>query len=347
MKKDERPQGGSEQTGGSREPQRARPAPGKVTRTGNLSAGRAPAVQRKAAAGTTSQGRSPGASAMDSWMDAAHRGLAAVAESGQDTGQAYQAGDGAAPVQMTATSGDRPARPTETPAGSLWAQDAEGNPLPPSLADISQGGLNDCFVFAALAASVNADPGRIQSMIRDNRNGTYTVTFEGMGWFSSAQQTVTTAFEVGRHGNVTGTKALWPLIIEKAYAQQKGGTDDLDTGGNPGDAVDDFTNDGPSRFDPRDKSAAQILTKLEKAKNDKAPVTVLAPKKDDASAEKKKMADDVPGLYFWHAYAVIDVNMADKQVKLFNPWGRDHPNGSGWLDIEQFRAFFIEVNIND
>jgi hypothetical protein len=258
----------------------------------------------------------------------------------------HQAGDSAAPVQLSATGGDKSARPTETPAGTLWAQDAEGNPLPPSLSDISQGGLNDCFVFAALAAIVNANPDQIRLMIRDNGNGTYTVTFEGIGWFSSAQQTVTADFEVGRHGNVTRTKALWPLIIEKAYAQQKGGTDELDKGGNPGSAVDDFTNDGPSRFNPRDKSAEQILTKLEKAKNDKAPVTVLAPRQEDASKEKKEMADNIPGLYFWHAYAVIDVNVADKQAKLFNPWGRDHPNGSGWLDIEDFRNFFIQVNIN-
>jgi hypothetical protein len=338
MKKDERQQGSAGQDSGSHESRH--PAPGKVTLTSKLSAGGGPAVQRKAAtagAGGASQAASPRAPAADSAMDAAHRGLTALVEGGA-------AGDGA--VQMNAAGGT-PARPTENVAGSLWALDPEGKPLPPSLSDISQGGLNDCFVFAALAAIVNANPGLIRSMIRDNGNGTYTVTFEGIGWFSSAQQTVTADFEVGRHGNVTGTKALWPLIIEKAYAQQKGGTDQLDKGGNPGDAVDDFTDEGPSRFDPRDKSVEQLVTRLEKAKNDKAPVTILAPKKDDASKEKKQMADTIPGLYFWHAYAVTDVNVADKKVKLFNPWGRDHPNGTGWITVEQLKSFFIEVNIND
>jgi hypothetical protein len=340
MRKDERQQGGAEQARGSHEPQR--PAPGKVTRTSELSAGRAPAVQRKAAAlgtGAASQTASPRAQSVESAMDAAHRGLTALAEQGE-------AGDSAAPVQMNAAGGT-PARPTETLAGGLWALDAQGKPLPPSLADISQGGLNDCFVFAALAAIVNANPETIRSMINDNGNGTYTVSFEGIGWFSATQQTVSADFEVGRHGNVTATKALWPLIIEKAYALQKGGTDQLDKGGNPGDAVDDFTDDGPSRFDPRDKTVEQIVTRLEKAKNDKAPVTVLAPKKEDASKEKKQMADNIPGLYFWHAYAVTDVNVADKKVKLFNPWGRDHPNGTGWITVEQFKGFLIEVNIND
>jgi hypothetical protein len=152
---------------------------------------------------------------------------------------------------------------------------------------------------------------------------------------------------VERHGNVKDRKALWPLIIEKAYAQQKGGLDKLDKGGNPGDAVDDMTNKGPSRFDPREKSVEWILGKLAKAKENKHPAIALAPKKDDASKEKKQMADDIPGLYFWHAYPIIDVDDKGKRAKLFNPWGRDHPNGDGWLALEKFKGFFIEVDIND
>jgi hypothetical protein len=237
--------------------------------------------------------------------------------------------------------------PTERPAGTLWAMDKDGKPLPPSLDDISQGGLNDCFLFAAMAAIVNTNPRKIVDMIKDNGNGTYTVTFEGIGFFSSAKQTVSADFVVGKHGNVMGRNALWPLIIEKAYAQEKGGLDAFDKGGNPGSALDDMLDEGPSRFDPRDKSADYIMGKLAKAKEKKWPMTMLAPKKDGASKEKKAMADGTPGLYFWHAYTIIDVDPIKNRIKLFNPWGRDHPNGDGWMDVEQVRNFFIEININD
>jgi hypothetical protein len=244
-------------------------------------------------------------------------------------------------------TGGGTAATTERVAGALWATDADGKPLPPSLDDISQGGLNDCFLFAAMAALVNTDPQRIVNMIRDNGNGTYTVTFKGIGVFSSAKQTVTADFAVGKHGNVTARKATWPLIIEKAYSQEKGGLSELDEGGNPGSAVDDMLDDGPSRFDPRDESVSYILGKLTKAKREKWPMTILAPKKEGASKEKKAMVDGTPGLYFWHAYTILDVDPATKRVKLFNPWGRDHPNGDGWLTIEQVRQFFIEISIND
>jgi hypothetical protein len=110
--------------------------------------------------------------------------------------------------------------------------------------------------------------------------------------------------------------------------------------------VDDLTNDGASRFNPQDKSAEYILGKLAAAMKDKHPTTILSPKKDDASKDKKEMSDKTPGLYFWHAYTVIEVDEKGKRVKLFNPWGGNHPNGDGWITIDQFKTFFIEVNIN-
>lgn len=235
---------------------------------------------------------------------------------------------------------------TENLAGTLWAKDGDGKDLPPSLDDISQGGVNDCYVFAAMAAIVNADPQRIRNMIKDNGNGTYTITFAGTGWFSADSQTVSADFVKGKHGNVTGRKALWPLLVEKAYAQEKGGIAKIDNGGNAGTVVDDFTNMGASRFDPRDKEADWILGKLAKAHNDKQPTTILSPKKDDASKQKKEMSDKIPGLHFWHFYPIIDVDEKGRRVKLFNPWGHDHPNGDGWVDIDVIRTFFIEVDIN-
>jgi hypothetical protein len=74
-------------------------------------------------------------------------------------------------------------------------------------------------------------------------------------------------------------------------------------------------------------------------------MTALAPKKDGASEERKKLADD-RSLHFWHSCAILDVKVKERQVKLFNPWGYDHPNTSGWLSVDDLKKFFIEVDIN-
>jgi hypothetical protein len=89
------------------------------------------------------------------------------------------------------------------------------------------------------------------------------------------------------------------------------------------------------------------MGKLFTAKNEKWPMTILAPKKEGASKDKKEMADSTPGLHFWHSYTIIDIDSSKQRIKLFNPWGHDHPNGDGWMSIEQVRKFFIEVSIND
>jgi hypothetical protein len=231
-------------------------------------------------------------------------------------------------------------------AGTLWAKDDKGNDLPPSIEDVSQGGVNDCYVFAAMSAIASSDPERIKHMIKDNGNGTYTVTFKGIGFFSSDTQTVSADFAKGKHGNVAARHALWPLIVEKAYAQEKGGINKLDTGGNPGDAINDFTNDGASTFDPREKDAAWIMGKLASAHTKHHPTTILSPKKDDATKDKKAMSDKITGLHFWHSYAVVEIDEKGQRVKLFNPWGHDHPNGDGWVGIDVIKTFFIEVDIN-
>jgi Domain of unknown function (DUF4157)/Calpain family cysteine protease len=239
-----------------------------------------------------------------------------------------------------------PEAATERVEGTLWATDAKGKNLPPSREDVKQGGIGDCYLFAAMAAIIDTDPQKIVNMIVDHGDNSYTVTFEGIGFFSSAEQKVTADFVVGKHGLVGSRKAIWPLVIEKAYAQEKGGIDKI-KGGNPGEAIDDMIDVGPSRFDPREETEDYVMGKVFKAEKEKWPMTVSAPKKQGASAEMKQLADDTPGLYFNHAYTIIGVDPVGKRLQLFNPWGHDHPNGNGWITINKVRQFFSEISIND
>lgn len=276
------------------------------------------------------------------------RTLVEQLQAGVASGDSSAQGVGAAApvVQREAATGSKPPEETEKVGASLYAKDDKGTELPPSIEDVKQGGLNDCYTFAAMAAIVHSDPGRIKSMIKDNGNGTYTVTFQGTGFFSSDTQTVTADFVKGKHGKVGARNVYWPLVIEKAYGQNKGGIAEMDKGGNAGTAIDDFVDMGPSRFDPREKDNDYIMAKLAKAQTDKKPTTLATPKEEDASKEKKEMSTKIPGLHFWHAYVVVGADEKGKRVKLHNPWGYDHPNGDGWVPVDVIHTFFIECTIS-
>ncbi len=117
MERDEPGRGVSEEARLGEGQQRARqPEPGKVTLTSKLSPGREPAVQRQAAPPgneATPPPRSLADFAADPWMDAAHRGLTAVAQSDQAAVQASPApGRAAAPAGPVAAP---PTSRTESP----------------------------------------------------------------------------------------------------------------------------------------------------------------------------------------------------------------------------------------
>jgi len=102
-----------------------------------------------------------------------------------------------------------------------------------------------------------------------------------------------------------------------------------------------------TRFDPREKGTDWTLAKLAKAQRERKPTTIMSPQKADATQDTKEMSEAITGLYFWHFYAVIGVDEEARRVKLFNPWGRDHPGEDGWVDIDVIKTFFKEVAINE
>ena len=269
-------------------------------------------------------------------------------ESAEDLLDAHAGPSAQGVVQRKAETGDKKPgeKDTEEVEGSLWAKDPKGADLPPSLDDLGQGQVGDCYLFATMACIVNANPDLIKKMIVDHGDRTYTVTFKGNGLFSADKQTVTADFAKGKHGEVQRRKALWPLIIEKAYAKEHGGLNKIGEGGNPGDTVEEFTNKGPEDFDPHDKPMAWVLKRIAKAHEEKRPTIVSSPGKEDAPKDKIEMTKRVPHLRFHHAYTVVDVDVKGQRIKLFNPWGYDHPNNDGWVNMMVIMDFFVEVDIN-
>ncbi len=80
---------------------------------------------------------------------------------------------------------------------------------------INQGLINDCYFLSSLGATAFTNPELIRDMIKDNQNGTFTVTFPGA---KNEPVTVKAPTEAERGiFNQPGQNGLWASVIEKAY----------------------------------------------------------------------------------------------------------------------------------
>src|SRR5262245_59518550 len=111
--------------------------------------------------------------------------------------------------------------------------------------DIDQNSLGDCYLMAAMGEVAKANPDAIKNAIKDNGDGSYTVTFQekkGDGPFGlfghhyePKEIRVTPDFPMqdgspvfAGVGDRDGAQAeLWPALIEKAYAQWQGSYHDI------------------------------------------------------------------------------------------------------------------------
>lgn len=89
-----------------------------------------------------------------------------------------------------------------------------------------------------------------------------------------------------------------------------------------------------------------MLALLVRAQAERKPTMLRAPDDRAATLAQRALAAAHTGLHFGHTYAVFGVDEAGRRVKLYNPWGYDHPGGDGWLDVDVAAAFFELLEIN-
>jgi hypothetical protein len=219
----------------------------------------------------------------------------------------------------------RPTMPSDSPdhqaAGSVatdgWLfPDLSGLP---ALADVTQGNLGDCWLLATMAAMTQSDEGRkkLLQLVRENPDGTYTVTFA-----DKTAVTVSSELYVDAAGNSlyangrrmpdnTMALATWVQIIEKAYAaRKKSGFGSLE-GGDQRPAMKLLGGYKTKKLDlnpvfRRDPSDAEIVDVIHTQLDKGRPVTASSDLRDG-----------------YHAWTVYDVD--DEFVYVRNPWGGD-PN---------------------
>ena len=105
----------------------------------------------------------------------------------------------------------------------------------PSMSDINQGQLGDCFFMAPLAEVAQQDPSLIKSMIVGNGDGSYGVRFDVDG----AARYATVDNKLANGGNIfNSSNHIWSSLIEGAYAELQGAGN---VTGNDDDAANSFS----------------------------------------------------------------------------------------------------------
>jgi hypothetical protein len=152
------------------------------------------------------------------------------------------------------------------------ARKGEGERTAVHHSDVIQNQHGDCFLMAAMAAVVQQHPAPdrwLEKVIKDNGDGSYTVTFQervGLPFdpetlrpteprFASRVVTVTDLLPGGATSDDKGEK--WPAVLEAAYAKAYGG-------------------DGPKPFENRDRlgDAMEQLTGVPSTMIDASAVTI-------------------------------------------------------------------------
>ena len=206
--------------------------------------------------------------------------------------------------------------------------------------DVQQGQIGDCYFPAAMAAVAKANPDAISKLIKDNGDGTYTVTFKQKDWATGKFKDVPVKVDgdlwarsyggplYGRSANSPDTTKmeLWFPLVEKAYAQWKGSYDTIGNGGCSDDVFEAVLGQDGRSMSIATGNKDSIFDIIKRGVDAKQPVA--------AGTYHDETRYTNTGVYGDHAYSVFgyEVTNGEKFVILRNPWGESEPAGNGAND---------------
>ena len=214
-----------------------------------------------------------------------------------------------------------------------------------SMEAINQGQIGDCGFVACVAAVAVTHPERIRSMIKDNKDGTYTVTIG-----PNEQITVNSPTDTERAmSNRSNDFGIWPIVLEKAFAKWKqkhdgtptGSLTDIAEGDEPVEALRFLTGREPNQLDNIGYfKGAETRDFLENAIAKHLPIVACS------KPFENEMTWD--GFIGNHAYTVIGFDPKGPgggTVTLRNPWGfgKGSYTGQWQMSLLTFRKNFSEI----
>jgi Ca2+-binding RTX toxin-like protein len=205
----------------------------------------------------------------------------------------------------------------------------------PSVNDIDQGAIGDCYFVAALSAFAYTNPDKVRQLVVDLGDGTYAVNFHkaGQDAFVRVDGDLWASSGTPAYANLGGQSSLWVAIIEKAYAFFKNGQGTYASinGGNGAGASPADAMAAPVSVLPTTgyASAHDLLAAMRQQLLAGKAVTVGGPapflpgtKKNDVDNPSTN-ADENTYHRGAHVYTLISVSADLKTVVLRNPWATD------------------------
>ena len=214
--------------------------------------------------------------------------------------------------------------------------------------DVAQGRLGDCYFVAALAALADRHPEAIRRMIKDNGDGTYTVTFsEGTVVVDAAVPMDNGRIQYAGKGDETeDSTEIWSALVEKAWAKLKGGYEQIrgsKVDMQSGDAMEAITGKRSKTIRTSSIGDDELLTALAEAEEKQLPMT-MGSRTEKSFDEKELEAMHEEGVHCNHAYSVIEVDREGRKVRLYNPHGPQ--TKQPLLEIEEVKKYYSVVHIN-
>jgi WXG100 family type VII secretion target len=231
--------------------------------------------------------------------------------------------------------------------------------------DVSQGRMGNCWMMAPLAGLAQTNPGLIERMIRKNADGSYTVTLykksggkyvpteinvfptfpEGKVFDPQTKQWVPANAHAGTGDQAGGQTEIWPMLIEKAYAQMEGG----------GDALKGYDSISDGGLPTSSGNFMSALTGQPSTSNVIFPTfeELVDMKRDGqiitlgtANVPKFLANDYVKSgqLVGGHQYYVTNIDPVNRTVTVRNPWGWDR--GEITIPADDLNSAFLSLNHN-
>lgn len=224
--------------------------------------------------------------------------------------------------------------------------------------DVLQGYLGDCYVCSAAGALAHSSADTLKKAIRDNGDGTYTVTFrevDARGTVRPKEVTVDSEMYSSNgssplYGKGTGSgkdgMELWFPIFEKAWAAFRGGGyEKIGSGGEAHEVLTAITG-RPGKVNLLAQGPTAAWMSLKNAVDKGLPAVASTHGIERASLYTNS------GLHANHAYSVLGYSEQDgkRMVTLRNPWGRSEPGNDGkddgvfQLPVAEFNKYFNAVH---